>query len=246
MKNYNILNEVLLSWGDSDENIQDNAIIKSNDIKKKIDQCFIYRVDDGPSRIKIFDDGTRDGWPELEKYRDKIYIDNKHIELNNEGWTINRFNPGEYRVYIKDIDQIYNCKCMFYHCKQLVSAYIPNISRNISIGACAFKYCENLISVVISNSPISINDDAFYDCISLTDITIPNSVKHIGNNAFTCCSSLTSINIPANVDTIGTSAFRECNRLKEVYVEDINKFKQIKFKNVYSNPLCYGAKLIEI
>ena len=31
-----------------------------------------------------------------------------------------------------------------------------------------------------------------------------------------------------------------------VYVENINKFKQIKFGNKYANPTCYGAKLIEI
>ena len=243
MKNYNILNEVLLNWGDPDENIQDNNIIKSSDIKSQINQYFIYRVKVKPSYIHIFDDGTKDGWPEFEKYKDKVFINDKHVELDREGWTIDTFDPGEYRVYIKDIDQMINCKCMFYECTQLVSAFIPNIG---SIGACTFKYCNNLISVVISNSTISIHGDAFYNCISLTNITIPNSVTHIGSRAFSGCTALTSVTIPNSVTYIGDDAFRGCNNLKTVYIEDINKFNQIKFGNEYANPTYYGAKLIEL
>ena len=56
---YKYLNEVLLNWN-YEEIIHDNSIIKAPDIKKEISDCFIYKIEDKPSRIKIFDDGTRD------------------------------------------------------------------------------------------------------------------------------------------------------------------------------------------
>ena len=199
---YRYLNKVLLNWN-SKEEFQDNNIIKSSNIKKKIEQCFIYRVDDKPSKIKIFDIA----WPEYEKYRDKIYIDNKHIELDNEGWTIDIFDPGEYRVYIEVEDTEY----IFYKCNQLVSAFIPDSVTFIGINA--FAYCTGLTNVTIPDSVTSIDNAAFSSCSSLKSVTIGNSVTSIGVNAFSWCSSLTSVTIPNSVTSIGECAFCGCSGL---------------------------------
>ena len=240
---YKYLNEVLLDWN-SDKDVQDNSIIKSSDIKKKISSCLgIYRVEDEPSRIYIFDDGTNGGWSKYRTYKHKVYINDEHVELKR-GETVDIFEPGEYRVYIKDIDQVEDTKYMFYKCQQLVEVFIPNSVT--SIGNQAFQSCSNLTSATIGNSVTSIGDSAFCNCTGLTSVTIPNSVTSIGNYAFGYCSSLTSITIPNSVMSIGYYAFYDCNNLKTVYVENINKFKQIKFGNKYANPTCYGAKLIEI
>ena len=202
---YRYLNEVLLDWN-SDKDFQDNNIIKSSDIKKKIEQCFIYRVDDKPSKIKIFDNG----WAEFENYRDKIYIDNKHIELDNEGWTIDTFDPGEYRVYIEVEDTEY----IFYKCNQLVSAFIPDSFT--SIGNQAFRGCTGLTSVTIPNSVTSIGGAAFCECTDLSSITIPNSVTYIVDSAFSWCTGLSSITIPNSVTSIGGAAFCSCTSLISV------------------------------
>ena len=264
---YRYLNEVLLNWN-FEEDLQDNNIIKSSDIKRQIDNYFIYRIEDEPSRIKIFDDGTKGGWQEFKKYKDKVYINGKHVELNNAGYTVKYYKPGEYRVYIKDIDQVKNTRYMFYNCNQLVKAYIPNSVT--SIGDYAFQNCSGLTSIDIPNSVTSIGESAFRDCSDLTgSLTIPNSVTSIGYNAFSGCTDLTSITIgnsvtsiarwafwnctgltsvtiPKSVTSIGSDAFYECINIQTVYVEDINKFKQINFGNKYANPTCYGAKLIEL
>jgi hypothetical protein len=77
-------------------------------------------------------------------------------------------------------------------------------------------------------------------------VTIGNSVKRIGDFAFFYCDALTEVTIPKSVKTIGDEAFYGCENLKTVYVEDIGKFNKIKFVDKYSDPRCYGAKLVEL
>ena len=120
---YRYLNEVLLNWN-SEDKIQDNNIIKSSDIKDKIDQYFIHIIFpyDEKKSLRIFNNE----WPLFRFYRDKVYINNKQVPLNDEGWVqdpdtghVIEFKPGEHRIYIKDIDQVINCNKMFYHCMKL-------------------------------------------------------------------------------------------------------------------------------
>ena len=200
---YKYLNEVLLNWGDSDENIQDNNIIKSNDIKKKIDQCFIYRVEDEPSRIKIFDDGSDNGWAEFEKYRNKVYINGKHIKLTDiGGYTIDTFDPGEYNVYIEDIDQITYCKCMFYECAQLVSVPLFDTSKVDDMMRMFYK-CTQLISVPeFDTSEVGDMYEMFYKCTQLVSVPLFDTSK-VGDmdDMFLDCDNL-------NQDTIDNWKYR--------------------------------------
>ena len=143
---YKYLNEVLLNWN-PEEDLQDNNIIKSSDIKKEIDIYFIYKVSDlGAAQIHIFDNGSLNGWPDFKKYKDKVYINNEHIELNDAGYTVKYYNPGEYKVYIEDINKITSCTCMFYRCNQLVSVPLFDTSRVREMNG-MFNFCSNLISV---------------------------------------------------------------------------------------------------
>lgn len=57
-----------------------------------------------------------------------------------------------------------------------------SIPSNVtSIGAVAFKYCEKLTSIIISDSVTTIDDSAFYGCSNLTSVMIPKSVTSIGD-----------------------------------------------------------------
>lgn len=60
------------------------------------------------------------------------------------------------------------------------------------IGKNAFNSCEQLTSVVISDSITSIGEYAFYECYGLTSVVIGNGVTSIGYNAFNDCVNLTS------------------------------------------------------
>ena len=64
-----------------------------------------------------------------------------------------------------------------------------------------------------SYSLTSIEDGIFQECNNLTSIAIPDSVVSIGRSAFYGCSSLKSITIPDSVTSIGFFAFRNCDRL---------------------------------
>ena len=91
-----------------------------------------------------------------------------------------------------------------------------------NIDAYAFCSCNQLESIIISESVISIEDDAFSFCTSLTSILIPNSVTSIGHSAFCNCTSLTSITIPKSVTSIGEYIFLYCDNLTDIMVASNN------------------------
>ena len=241
----NILNKILIEWDNSD--IEDSGLIKVSDVENRMKTPqLVYKIDK-PQKIKIFNPVSRSIY---RKFKNKVYINDEHIKLRN-GFTVNVYEPGEYRVYIEDFDKlevIYyttfsGCTGLtsvtlpksltsiggnaFYGCSDLTSITIPD--KVTSIGPNAFEDCTGLTSVNIGNSVTRIGSDAFYNCIGLTSVTIPNSVTSIGDWAFTGCTGLTSVTIPNSVTWIGSDAFYRCPNLKIIYVENINKFKKIKF-----------------
>ena len=102
----------------------------------------------------------------------------------------------------------------FERCNNLTSVTIPN--SVISIESNAFRFCRNLTTVTFGNSVNSIGESAFSGCSSLTSVTIPNSVLEIGYSAFANCSSLSSVTIPNSLITIGNGAFYGCNNLTTI------------------------------
>ena len=75
------------------------------------------------------------------------------------------------------------------------------------IGADAFRDCESLTAITISNSVTSIGDYAFCSCANLKSIVIPDSVTSIGDCAFCSCDNLKSIVIPDSVTSTGDAVF---------------------------------------
>ena len=67
------------------------------------------------------------------------------------------------------------------HCpaKKSGTYTIPNVIKRIV--EYAFDSCENLTSIIISNSVTIINYGAFYGCSNLTSVMIPKSVTSIGD-----------------------------------------------------------------
>jgi hypothetical protein len=80
----------------------------------------------------------------------------------------------------------------------------------------AFKKCNGLTSITISDSVTSIGISAFSQCKGITSITIPDGVTSIGERTLQSCSSLTSIIIPESVTSIGDGAFAFCSNLTAV------------------------------
>ena len=107
-------------------------------------------------------------------------------------------------------------ECAFYYCNQITSVEIP--ASVISIADYAFEGCSSLVSVTFAEGSqlISIGDYAFNGCKQLASIVIPTSVTSIGDAAFQICSSLVSIEIPASIIYIGPYAFNGCKSLVSV------------------------------
>ncbi len=210
--NNNILNRILIEWNDSD--IEDSGLIKASDIKNGMKYQLVYTLDK-PGQIKIFDKH----WFNYYKFRDKVYINDKYIELNDDCFTVNEYKPGEYYVYIDRFDELneFNWRA-FYCCFNLTSITIPNSVT--SIGDQAFKSCTGLKSITIPDSVTEIGDSAFEGCSSLTSVTIPNSVKKINGWVFSDCINLTSVTIPNSVTSIGAGAFYGCTGLTSVTIPD--------------------------
>ena len=259
----NILNKILIEWDNSD--IEDSGIINVSDVANRIKPQLIYKIDE-PQSIRIFSE--RFSKILKNKFKDKVYIEDKHVQLDRYGCTVNVYEPGEYRVYIEDFDKLEELgEYIFWGCSKLTSIIIPDSVTSIGnsafygcsgltsvtipdsvtrIGMHVFGYCNSLTSITIPNSVTSMGGGTFFLSNGLTSVTIGNSVTSIYADTFDNCTSLTSVTIPNSVNYIGHSAFSGCINLKTIYVENIEKFKKIKFTDKYSNPTWNGAKLIEL
>ena len=127
-------------------------------------------------------------------------------------------------------------------CKSLVSIFIPDgvskIERNV------FSNCESLSSISIPNGITEIGEEAFYRCKSLSEITIPSALETLGNKAFGYCSSLIFLTLPNTLTSIGVDCFKGCSALRKTnYVGELLGWTQIKFGNLYANPIYYSNKL---
>ena len=87
-----------------------------------------------------------------------------------------------------------------------------------TIGKEAFKLCDKLTSVIITDSVTKIEGSAFANCSKLQGVVIPDSVQEIGSAAFDHCENLESIVFPAGLKTLESSILRGCTALKEVSI----------------------------
>ena len=113
----------------------------------------------------------------------------------------------------------------------------------------AFKYNDDITSVIIGNNVTSIGEKAFYGCYRLSSVVIPESVMSIGSEAFDYCSSslyteysygkyvgdeenpyallveitnknLSSYTIHEDTRFIAPQTFFECSRLTSITIPD--------------------------
>ena len=110
----------------------------------------------------------------------------------------------------------------FYFCEDLLSISISNSIT--TIGVQAFAYCSSLESVQFSNSLATIEHQAFQNCTGLTYVELSSSAITIDYHSFMNCTGLTSVDIPSSVSTIGHGAFMGCSNLESINVETNNQY----------------------
>ena len=85
------------------------------------------------------------------------------------------------------------------------------------IDESAFRGCENLTTINLSDSIRYIGYDAFYGCSSLKNIHWPLRLTTIGSRAFRQ-TALETISLPEGVTSVGDGAFYICPFAKTVYI----------------------------
>lgn len=88
-----------------------------------------------------------------------------------------------------------------------------SVTNTDTIGANAFRNCEGIAEIVLSDGVSVIGAGAFAGCTKLERVNISDSVKQIGKNAFYLCDELMRIEIPAGVEKVESAAFMLCNCL---------------------------------
>lgn len=78
------------------------------------------------------------------------------------------------------------------------------------IGEYAFSSCDNLQSVTLPGTLLSIKRGAFQSIDALTEIVLPEGVTEIGEYAFYSCDNLRSVTLPATLLSIKNGAFQSC------------------------------------
>ncbi len=106
----------------------------------------------------------------------------------------------------------------FRNCEDLNSIIISESVK--SIGEYAFSACRGLSSITLPNSITSIGFCAFQYCSNLVSVNLSNSLTNISSRAFCGCTSLTSIEIPNSVTIIYSDAFSECSSLVSVVISN--------------------------
>lgn len=97
----------------------------------------------------------------------------------------------------------------------------------------AFKDCDNLINVDLSNciNLTAIADGTFYGCDNLVNVDLSNctNVSKIGDWAFHNCDNLTSVDLTncANISTIATYAFDGCSSLQFIDLSNCTNLQSI-------------------
>ena len=146
------------------QHIEEKLIINK---KYKDDDCFIYKLDIH-GKIKIFCGAFG---MQFHNYKDKVYINGEHAELDGWGSTKNFYDVGEYQVKIEDIDEITDCYDLFYNCPQLISVPLFDTSKVKDMGE-MFAECKNIENIpLLDTSNVTDMDRMFFGCNNLSEET---------------------------------------------------------------------------
>ncbi len=111
---------------------------------------------------------------------------------------------------------------------KLVSDNIKSVTISdsvVTIDSGAFANNKNLVSVTFGKNVQFMRQEAFRGCESLKSVKLPdNAVLELGVWAFCDCTSLEEADLGKGLSTVGASAFMGCKSLKKVnfgHVEDI-------------------------
>ena len=206
-------------------------------IYKAFENCSSLRELSLPDSIINFNPGNLKGCTSLETLSiGRLLNSFSHVSNQSDARLYISENPAVKKLIIRE--GITNIPNVFPYFRQLETVVFPdslvsieggtfaNTSiRNLqlpagiqSIGAGAFRNCDQLVSFEIADSlsrcELTIGDDAFSYCKSLTDVRLKDGLKVIGGGAFSGCTALKELFIPDSVVTFGGGMIDGCSALE--------------------------------
>ncbi len=137
----------------------------------------------------------------------------------------------------------------FRGCTKLESITLPFVGSSRTADGTKYAVFGYIFGYTSSNETGTV--EQYYSSSSSYYYYIPSSLKtvtitdatRIPYGAFYNCTSLTSVTIGDSVTSIGDYAFYNCGSLTKVNISNIAAWCDIKFGNLYSNPLYYAKNL---
>lgn len=135
------------------------------------------------------------------------------------------YKPSEMATAIGEIDLQDNSIV-----NSLIDRSITEFSNDTltTIGSYAFAKCRNLVSVYLPNIT-KISECGFFST-SLSSIDFPK-VTSIGYNAFQYCENVTSVSLP-NLIYAGNNSFEYCNNLTYVMLPELTTLNNNVFRSL--------------
>ena len=87
----------------------------------------------------------------------------------------------------------------------------------VSIGNNAFEGCNNMEFIILSNKLQKIPKSMLASCGSLKEVVVPKGVKEIGAGAFSRCGTLSKVVLPSSVETLDNGGLFGCNPFQYSY-----------------------------
>lgn len=170
------------------------------------------------------------------------YEDNVQVPQCTRGWDVGYFTPwdskygsngrgygsstgigknGEpYTIYEYTVDEDGNATITGYN-GNVTALMIPSVLDGYpvtGIGSRAFSGRNELVTVVVPDSVVTIQSQAFKDCAGLESILLSNNLQNIQGYAFENCVSLESVNLPGSLEVLKEGAFQNCVGLVDVFI----------------------------
>jgi hypothetical protein len=162
-------------------------------------------------------------------------IDN--FECTFDTYTSNKKGNPKHAYILEGVEGLGNT--LFSLCENLETI---SLSKSlVSIGENVFDNCKKLTSIVIPPRIDVIPIGLFAMCISLSDVTLPSGLTEIQRSAFYNCTSLKNIVIPSNVKSIGNYAFCQCKELDNIKLP--SGLKQLNYGLFFD---CLNLKNVDI
>ena len=95
-----------------------------------------------------------------------------------------------------------------------------------------------MISIILDDNLVLIENEAFWSCQSLISITIPKNVASIKFNTFYNCSSLTTLRIESISLTFYDKVFWGCSNLQKIYYYGIIEPTYTESNDCHDSKIC--------